>query len=227
MDPLLIGALGLGAMFALILLQVPIGFAMIATGIVGFGLIAGFGPAMSILATEPASNIASVDLAVVPLFLLMGSFASAGGLSADIYTVAYALLGHKRGGLAYATVGGCGLFGAICGSSPATAATFGRVALPEMLKRGYAPSFAAGTIAAGGTLGSIVPPSVDHDHLRGGRAAIHPGSLRRGDHSGDHRGAVPRPGRHDLYPRQPRCRARAARVLPGRNAGRRSRAPGR
>jgi C4-dicarboxylate transporter, DctM subunit len=160
MDPLLIGALGLGAMFALILLQVPIGFAMIATGITGFGLIAGFGPAMSILATEPASNIASVDLAVVPLFLLMGSFASAGGLSADIYTVAYALLGHKRGGLAYATVGGCGLFGAICGSSPATAATFGRVALPEMLKRGYAPSFAAGTIAAGGTLGSIVPPSV-------------------------------------------------------------------
>ena len=160
MDPLLIGALGLGAMFALILLQVPIGFAMIAVGIVGFGLVAGFGPAMSILATEPASNIASVDLAVVPLFLLMGSFASAGGLSADIYTVAYALLGHKRGGLAYATVGGCGLFGAICGSSPATAATFGRVALPEMLKRGYAPSFAAGTIAAGGTLGSIVPPSV-------------------------------------------------------------------
>jgi len=160
MDPLLIGALGLGAMFALILLQVPIGFAMIATGIVGFGLIAGFGPALSILATEPASNIASTDLAVVPLFLLMGSFASAGGLSADIYNVAYAMLGHRRGGLAFATVGGCGLFGAICGSSPATAATFGRVALPEMLKRGYAPSFAAGTIAAGGTLGSIVPPSV-------------------------------------------------------------------
>jgi tripartite ATP-independent transporter DctM subunit len=160
MDPLLIGAIGLGAMFVLILVQVPIGFAMIATGIVGFGLIAGFGPALSILATEPASNIASTDLAVVPLFLLMGSFASAGGLSADIYNVAYALLGHRRGGLAYATVGGCGLFGAICGSSPATAATFGRVALPEMLKRGYSPSFAAGTIAAGGTLGSIVPPSV-------------------------------------------------------------------
>jgi tripartite ATP-independent transporter DctM subunit len=160
MDPLLIGALGLGAMFVLILLQVPIGIAMIATGIMGFGLIAGFGPALSILATEPASNIASTDLAVVPLFLLMGSFASSGGLSADIYNVAYALLGHRRGGLAYATVGGCGLFGAICGSSPATAATFGRVALPEMLKRGYSPSFAAGTIAAGGTLGSIVPPSV-------------------------------------------------------------------
>lgn len=160
MDPLLIGALGLGAMFVLILLQVPIGISMIATGIVGFGLIAGFGPALSILATEPASNIASTDLAVVPLFLLMGSFASSGGLSADIYNVAYALLGHRRGGLAYATVGGCGLFGAICGSSPATAATFGRVALPEMLKRGYSPSFAAGTIAAGGTLGSIVPPSV-------------------------------------------------------------------
>jgi tripartite ATP-independent transporter DctM subunit len=160
MDPLLIGALGLGAMFVLILLQVPIGISMIATGIVGFGLIAGFGPALSILATEPASNISSTDLAVVPLFLLMGSFASAGGLSADIYSVAYAMLGHRRGGLAYATVGGCGLFGAICGSSPATAATFGRVALPEMLKRGYTPSFAAGTIAAGGTLGSIVPPSV-------------------------------------------------------------------
>ncbi|HEX7008094.1 MAG TPA: TRAP transporter large permease [Alphaproteobacteria bacterium] len=161
MDPLLIGGLGLGVMLALILLQVPIGFAMIAVGVGGFAWVVGdLGPALSILATEPASNMASIDLAVVPLFLLMGSFATAGGLSSDIYSFAYAMMGHRRGGLALATVGGCGLFGAICGSSPATAATFGRVALPEMLKRGYSQSFAAGTIAAGGTLGSIVPPSV-------------------------------------------------------------------
>lgn len=160
MDPLLIALLGLLAMFALIALHVPIGIAMLVVGVVGYGLIEDWGPALSSMINAVSGNIENPGLAVIPLFLLMGSFATAGGLSAEIYRFANAFVGHRRGGLAMATMGGCGVFGAICGSSTATAATFGRVALPEMLKRGYAPHFAAGTIAAGGTLGALVPPSV-------------------------------------------------------------------
>jgi tripartite ATP-independent transporter DctM subunit len=160
MTPLVIGALGFLALFALILLQVPIGFAMIIVGIAGYGLQAGWGPAFTILASEPSGLLSSVDLATVPLFLLMGTFASAAGFSADIYNAAAALLGHRRGGLAYATIGGCAAFGAVCGSSTATAATFGKAALPEMLRRGYAEGFTTGTIAAGGTLKSLIPPSI-------------------------------------------------------------------
>jgi C4-dicarboxylate transporter DctM subunit len=158
--PLAIGALGFLALFALIALQVPIGFAMIIVGIAGYGLQAGWGPAFTILASEPSGLLSSVDLATVPLFLLMGTFASAAGFSADIYNAAAALLGHRRGGLAYATIGGCAAFGAVCGSSTATAATFGKAALPEMLRRGYAEGFTTGTIAAGGTLKSLIPPSI-------------------------------------------------------------------
>jgi C4-dicarboxylate transporter, DctM subunit len=158
--PLAIGAVGFLALFGLILLQVPIGFAMIIVGIAGYGLQAGWGPAFTILASEPSGLLSSVDLATVPLFLLMGTFASAAGFSTDIYNAAAALVGHRRGGLAYATIGGCAAFGAVCGSSTATAATFGKAALPEMLKRGYAEGFSTGTIAAGGTLKSLIPPSI-------------------------------------------------------------------
>ncbi len=160
MDPFLIVLVALVVMFALILLQVPVGIAMTVVGVGAYALLEGIDPALSILVNEVSGNIENPGLAVIPLFLLMGSFATAGGLSAEIYRFAYAMIGHRRGGLAMATMGGCGLFGAVCGSSTATAATFGRVALPEMLKRGYAPHFAAGTIAAGGTLGALVPPSV-------------------------------------------------------------------
>jgi tripartite ATP-independent transporter DctM subunit len=160
MDPILIAGLGITFMFVLILVKVPIGAAMAMTGFVGFGLLSGWGPALSILATEPVSNITSFEFAVIPLFLLMGSFATISGLSSEIYNLAYSIIGHLRGGLAMATVGGCAIFGAICGSSPATAATFGRVALPEMRSRGYSTQFASGCIAAGGTLGSLVPPSI-------------------------------------------------------------------
>jgi len=160
MTPLLIGALGLAALFVLILLQVPIGIAMIIVGVVGYALQAGWAPALTILASEPSGLLSSVDLATVPLFLLMGTFATAAGFSRDIYAAAAALLGHRRGGLAYATIGGCAAFGAVCGSSTATAATFAKAALPEMLRRGYAEGFSAGTIAAGGTLKSLIPPSI-------------------------------------------------------------------
>ena len=160
MDPILLASLGILALFILIVLQVPIGIAMGAIGIIGFAFLSDFGPALSLISSETVSALSNPDLAVVPIFLLMGNFATASGLSGDIYSLAYAVVGHRRGGLAMATILGCGFFGAICGSSTATAATFGRVALPVMLRRKYSPSFATGCIAAGGTLGSLVPPSV-------------------------------------------------------------------
>jgi tripartite ATP-independent transporter DctM subunit len=160
MGPLEIGALGIGALFALMLLQIPIGFAMIIVGVVGFALQGGWGPALTLLVNEPTGVLSSADLATVPLFLLMGTFASVAGFSTDLYNAAAAFLGHRRGGLAYATIGGSAAFGVVCGSSTATAATFARAALPEMLKRGYSQSFSTGTIAAGGTLKSLIPPSI-------------------------------------------------------------------
>lgn len=160
MSPLLIGALGLGALFALILAQVPIGFAMIVVGVAGLALQTSWSTALTLLATEPASVLSNVDLATVPLFLLMGTFATMAGFSQDIYAAVTAFFGHRRGGLAYATIGGSAAFGVMCGSSTATAATFTKVALPQMLARGYSPSFSTGTIAAGGTLKSLIPPSI-------------------------------------------------------------------
>ncbi len=159
-DPLTTGLLGLAAMFLLIILQVPVGIAMGVIGVAGTGLIIGFEPALTLLATEPSSAMSAEGLAVIALFLLMGNLAHAGGLSDELYRLAYAFLGHRRGGLIFATIGACAGFGAICGSSVATAATMARIALPQMLERGYARSLAAGSIASGGTLGMIVPPSV-------------------------------------------------------------------
>jgi C4-dicarboxylate transporter, DctM subunit len=160
-QPALIGSLGIAALFLLILAQVPIGFAMMTVGVVGFALEGGgWMPAFSFLAQEPSYVLSSTDLAAVPLFLLMGVFASMAGFSEDVYRAAAAFLGHRRGGLAYATIGGSAAFGAICGSSTATAATFGKVALPQMLDRGYSPAFSTGVIAAGGTLKSLIPPSL-------------------------------------------------------------------
>ena len=160
MEPLWVALLGLAGMFLLIFLHVPLGVAMGVAGVVGFGLIAGFAPALTLLASETASLFSSLDLAAIPLFLMMGAFATVAGLSEDLYRIAYAFIGHRRGGLSMATIGGCAGFGAVCGSAVATAATFGKVALPQMIARGYSPGFAAGTVAAGGTLGAIVPPSI-------------------------------------------------------------------
>ena len=160
MGPLEIGGFGILALFALMVFQVPIGFAMIIVGVVGFALQSGWGPAITLLVNEPVGILSSADLATVPLFLLMGTFASVAGFSTDLYNLAAACLGHRRGGLAYATIGGSAAFGVVCGSSTATAATFAKAALPEMLKRGYSPAFSTGTIAAGGTLKSLIPPSI-------------------------------------------------------------------
>lgn len=160
MDPIVIALLGIGGMFLLIALQIPIGISMAIAGVVGFGLLSGWTAAFSLIAAKSVGALASEELAVIPLFLVMGSFANVSGLAADIYRLAYAFVGHRQGGLALATIGGCAGFGAVCGSSLATAATMGRVALPEMLKRNYDASLATGSIAAGGTLGMLIPPSV-------------------------------------------------------------------
>jgi tripartite ATP-independent transporter DctM subunit len=160
LDPIALAGIGLICMFVLILLHVPLGVAMGVAGVAGFAMLSGWKPALSLMASETASAFSNLDLATIPLFILMGGFASAAGLSEDLYRIAYALVGHRRGGLAAATIAGCAGFGAVCGSSIATTATFGKVALPSMLQRNYAPGFATGTIAAGGTLGILVPPSV-------------------------------------------------------------------
>jgi C4-dicarboxylate transporter DctM subunit len=160
LDPFALVGIGITCMFALIAMHVPLGVAMGASGVVGFALLSGWKPALSLMASETASVFSSLDLATIPFFILMGGFASAAGLSEDLYRIAYAMVGHRRGGLAAATIAGCAGFGAVCGSSVATTATFGRIALPSMLQRNYAPGFATGTIAAGGTLGILVPPSV-------------------------------------------------------------------
>lgn len=160
MSGVALGFSGLAVALGLIFLHVPIGIALGLAGIGGFALLAGWPAALSLAATEPTSTITNLDLAVIPLFLLMGELAARAGLATDLFSAAQALVGHRRGGLALATVGGCAAFGSVCGSGIATAATFGRIALPQMVERGYEPGFAAGTVAAGGTLGIIIPPSV-------------------------------------------------------------------
>lgn len=160
MDPIATAFFVLGGMFVLIFLHVPLGVAMGVAGVIGFGLLAGFNPGLTLLASQTASLLSSLDLAAIPLFLMMGAFATVAGLTEDLYRIAYTFLGHRRGGLAMTTIGGCAGFGAVCGSAVATAATFGKIALPQMLARRYSPGFAAGVIAAGGTLGSMVPPSI-------------------------------------------------------------------
>jgi C4-dicarboxylate transporter DctM subunit len=159
MDPILLSILGICFMFVMIALHVPIGIAMAIAGGAGIWALLGFDPALSLFATSPAQSVADRQLGAIPMFLLMGSFAGAAGLSMDLYRLFNALVGHYRGGLAMATVAGCGAFGTVCGSSIATASTFMRIALPEMLQRGYSPRLSVGCIAASGTLGILIPPS--------------------------------------------------------------------
>lgn len=160
MSATVIGVSGIIALFVLVAFHVPLAFAMIAVGIVAFALQTNWAPALTYLASEPSQVLGSMDLAAVPLFLMMGAFVNVSGFSKDLYIAAAAMLGHRQGGLSYATIGGSAAFGAICGSSPATVATFTRVALPEMLKHGYSPSFSGATIAAGGALKALIPPSL-------------------------------------------------------------------
>lgn len=159
MDPILIAILGISGMLVLIALHVPIGIAMAVAGFFGVWSLLGLDPTVKMFATAPTQVLVTQELGAIPMFLLMGSFAAAAGLSGDLYRLFYALIGHYRGGLAMTTIAGCGGFGAVCGSSLATASTFMRIALPEMIERRYRPTLAVGSIAAGGTLGILIPPS--------------------------------------------------------------------
>jgi tripartite ATP-independent transporter DctM subunit len=160
MTPTAIGALGIVAMLVLIFWGTPIGVAMGLVGFVGFALMSGLDPALAVLGIGPFSSVSSYTLTVIPLFVLMGQFAAMSGLSRELYDTANRWLGHRRGGLAMANVVACGGFAAVCGSSLATSATMAVVALPEMRRAGYDPKLATGSIAAGGTLGILIPPSV-------------------------------------------------------------------
>ncbi len=143
-----------------IMLRMPVGLAMFFIGAFGYWLLVGWHPLINTLNNSTYSRFASYTLTVVPLFLLMGQFATKAGINRALFRAASAWFGHMRGGLAIASVGGCAMFGAICGSSLATAATMSQVALPEMRRYGYSDALSTGTLAAGGTLGILIPPSV-------------------------------------------------------------------
>jgi tripartite ATP-independent transporter DctM subunit len=155
-----IGLALFAAMLALMALRVPIAIAMFVPGAVGFALMAGPDTLLNHLKGIAWARLSNYDLSVIPLFLLMGQFATQGGLSRALFAFANALIGHLRGGMAMAAVLACAAFGTVCGSSVATAATVTQVALPEMLRHGYSGRLSTGTLAAGGTLGILIPPSV-------------------------------------------------------------------
>lgn len=148
------------ALFLLLSLGVPIGFGLIIVGTLGFAIITDVGPAFSMLAQNTVDTVLSYHFSVLPMFLLMGNVIARTRLAEELYNAAQAFLGHTRGGLAHATVISCGAFGAVCGSSMATTATMCRIAVPAMRARGYAPALTVGSVAAGGTLGILIPPSV-------------------------------------------------------------------
>ncbi len=154
------GALMFGFMLLLLALRVHIGIAMLFAGSLGYALVAGVDPLLNYFKTAAYSRFSVYDLSVVPLFLLMGQFATHGGLSKALFQAGNALIGHWRGGMAMAGVTACAGFGAICGSSLATAATMGQVALPQLKAHGYSGRFSTAVLAAGGTLGILIPPSV-------------------------------------------------------------------
>ena len=160
MDRDIVALLGFAGMFFLMALRVPIGVAMGIVGVLGFSAVAGFGPGLNLLANVPLSVLTDYNLSIIPMFILMGAFATQAGMSRELFTAGNAWVGHRTGGLALATILACGGFAAINGSSVATAATMSQVALPEMRRSGYDPGLAAGVVAAGGTLGIMIPPSV-------------------------------------------------------------------
>jgi C4-dicarboxylate transporter DctM subunit len=154
-----IAFIGFVALFVLMMLRVPVGMAMGLVGVTGYSWIVGPGPALKLVGQTSLRTVTDYTFGVIPMFMLMGALVSASGLSREMFKAADAFLGHLRGGLGIATVVACGGFAAICGSSVATAATFSTVAYPEMRRFGYPQSFSTGVIAAGGTLGAMLPPS--------------------------------------------------------------------
>ena len=154
-----VAVLGFVSLFALMLLRVPVGMAMGLVGVSGFTYLVGATPALKLVGQTSMRTVTDYTFGVIPMFLLMGAFVTNSGMSRELFEAANRFLGHRRGGLGVATVVACGAFAAICGSSVATAATFSTVAYPEMRRYHYPQSFATGVIAAGGTLGAMLPPS--------------------------------------------------------------------
>ncbi len=150
---------GFVALFVLMLLRVPVGMAMGLVGVTGYSYLVGATPALKLVGQTSMRTVTDYAFGVIPMFMLMGSLVSASGISRELFHAANAFIGHRRGGLGFATIAACGGFAAICSSSVATAATFSTVAYPEMRRYGYPKSFATGVIAAGGTLGIMIPPS--------------------------------------------------------------------
>lgn len=144
----------------MLVMRVPVALAMVVAGVCGYAAITGWGPALNNLKTLTFSKLSSYTLSVIPFFLLMGEFATKGGLNRRLFQAARAWLGHLRGGLGLATISGCAAFGALSGSSIATAATMSRVAGDEMRRQGYDGGLVTGTLAAGGCLGILIPPSI-------------------------------------------------------------------
>lgn len=155
----LVAVIGFLALFVLMLLRVPVGMAMGLVGVTGYSYLVGAGPALKLVGQTSMRTVTDYTFGVIPMFMLMGAFVSISGVSKELFRAANAFIGHLRGGLGVATVLACGGFAAICGSSVATAATFAGVAYPEMRRYGYPQSFSTGVIAAGGTLGAMLPPS--------------------------------------------------------------------
>lgn len=160
MDSALLGLVGFALALGLIALGLPVAVAMGAVGVGGYWWLNGWSGTAYVLGSSPFESIFPYSFSVIPLFVMMGVFASYAGLSRSLFEAINAFIGHRRGGLAVTTVGASALFGAICGSSLATVATIGRVALPEMARHGYAPSLSTAAVAAGGTLGVLIPPSI-------------------------------------------------------------------
>jgi tripartite ATP-independent transporter DctM subunit len=157
---MIVGSIAMATAILLAFLRVPLAFALLATSIVGLGLVINWNTAFLLLPMTISDAVLSYDLAVVPMFILMGNVISRTGIAHDLFKAAYAFVGHVRGGLALSTMVACSGFAAVSGSSYATAATMAKVAYPSMKKYGYADELAAGTIAAGGTLGILIPPSI-------------------------------------------------------------------
>jgi tripartite ATP-independent transporter DctM subunit len=154
-----VAIIGFIVLFVLMLLRVPVGMAMGLVGVSGFAYLNGGTPALKLVGTTSMRTVTDYTFGVIPMFLLMGAFVTQSGMSRELFRAANTFVGHLRGGLGIATIAACGGFAAICGSSVATAATFSTVAYPEMRRFGYPQSFATGVIAAGGTLGAMLPPS--------------------------------------------------------------------
>ena len=160
MDPFTVGLIAIAILLVLLFSGLPIGVGMASVGFLGFAVLVGVGPALGLLKSVPYDTFANYDLSVIPLFILMGSFAFAAGMSENLFNAVYKWIGHFRGGVAQATIVACACFAAISGSSLATAATLGAVALPEMKKYHYDDGLATGAVAAGGSVGILIPPSV-------------------------------------------------------------------